>query len=144
MTSHSMYILSLLGYFLSLAGFTLLLCERASDWGTPRWGDGLRAFALVLGGIAWLMLCSQASNSILGVSRIPNDGMYSFAALFGAFAGVAGYWIVRRYLLPRAVQPDSPVASHPWQLRPKTLTAWFFVEWKYPFRKKEKDDSSGV
>ena len=94
-------VVAAMGYFLSVAGFVGLLCERASDWKTPRWGSGARAFGLVLGAIAWFAIGESGSGRLIGVTGgIPEQ--YAWFAISGIVGGILGYWIFRRYISPRA------------------------------------------
>jgi hypothetical protein len=94
-------------YFLAVAGFVWLLCERSSDWGTPRWGNQLRAFALLGAAIAWLVAVSKVGHHFAGTSRVPDVPLYYWAIGSGLAAGGLGYWLVRSFVFPRRRPKDA-------------------------------------
>jgi hypothetical protein len=93
-------------YLLWSFGATWLLCERGSDWGTERWGNGTRAMLLLGGAFAWIVLFAFFGNHFAKVDRLPDEGPYMLAAVTGVPTGILGYWIYRRFLFPRARQPN--------------------------------------
>lgn len=85
-------------------GTVFFLCERASDWGTERWGNQVRAFLLLglgVGSLFWGVL----GNKVLGVNKMPDDDAYLIALIVGLICGAMGYVIYRTYISPRAPKP---------------------------------------
>lgn len=89
---------SLFFAFLSMAGLSWALCERASDWGTPRWHLSHRLLILVAGiaclfGGLWLA-------EILFKGQIAQSEAHNVAMISGLLSGAIGYWLFRKFVAP--------------------------------------------
>lgn len=127
-------------YFLLSFGTVWLLSERGSDWGTERWGDGVRAMLLLIAVFAWIVLFTYAGNSLAGVERIPDEGLYPVAVALGVPSGLLGYWLYRRFLFPRSQEEARTDAEIPFPepTKPASLLDRLLIErrmWRKSKRK---------
>ena len=89
-------------YFMWMLGVGWLGCERASDWGTERWGNQVRAMLLIGSAVGWIFFWLYLGNSILGVKKMPSNDAYLAAVVLGLICGPIGYVIYRKYISPRS------------------------------------------
>jgi hypothetical protein len=127
-----MQIASIFGYFLGAFGCVWLACERASDWETSRWSNGRRAFLLVLGAMALLVLGQIIGDSLVDVANKLPQNYYGWSSVLGCVLGAFFYWVYRRYISPRPRKNNSkPFFDAPSKRSRKTklsIVAWLVKE----------------
>jgi hypothetical protein len=78
--------------FIAMFGAMWLWCMRASDWGTDRWQQPIRAYVLLLAPGAWLILVFAVRNYVY-LGDLRSDAM-SIATVLGFPTAIATYTLL--------------------------------------------------
>ena len=87
-----MKIIAITCYSVAIFGAAWMICVRASDWNTGRWGDGIRAMKLVFGAAAWVFVLVSLGDRML-VGDMGRADAVAIGSISGFVSGLVLYFV---------------------------------------------------